>query len=194
MQSYELPDTNYESLSAEKAQQEVHRLQAEAESDPTHPWLFSSHPQHRDFMTHFQRLTEITAEADIAKKEASDAEIIERMESGKSAAQDELIEEAEAEMERLVELGFDEAEIPDDIPAFQVAAWKCQRLNAEGNFAELTPLLEKELMILGAKGMDTFRTFVNDSGFSPDERAEHIELILKRVYAANKEKARLAKL
>jgi hypothetical protein len=52
----------------------------------------------------------------------------------------------------------------------------------------LTPILEKELTTLRAKGMDTFRGFINDSGFTPEERSEHIELILKRIYAANEQK------
>jgi hypothetical protein len=193
MRSYELPDLDFEALTPEKAEQEIHRLQAEVQADPEHPWLNKSHYQHGDYVKYFQKMTEVAVEADVAAKEVEDAEIIERMESGKSLAQEALIEEAEAEMERLVELGFDEAEIPDDIPAFQVATWKCQRLNAEGNFAELTPLLERELTTLRASGMGTFRAFINDPGFTAEERSEHIELILKRVYAANKEKARLAK-
>jgi hypothetical protein len=103
--------------------------------------------------------------------------------------QQELIEQGQEEMDQLEGLGFERAEIPDDIQPFQVAALKMQRLNAEGNFQELVPLLERELMTSGFSGMDTFRSFVRDGSIGREERAEHIDLILKRIYSANKAKA-----
>ena len=193
MRSYELPDMEYEFLGAEKAQQEVNRFAAESQADPEHPWLNRSHPQHGDFVKHFQKLTEITTASDVAAKEAEEAEIIERMQSGKSANQDELIEQAEAEMEQLVQLGFERAEIPDDIQPFQVRTLKIQRLNAERNFTELLPLLEKELKSFGPVSGSLWDEFRRDQLLDADFRAEVIELVLKRIYAANQKKAKVAK-
>jgi hypothetical protein len=103
--------------------------------------------------------------------------------------QRELIEQGQEEMDQLEGLGFERAEIPDDIQPFQVAALKMQRLNAEGNFQELVPLLERELTTSGFSGMDAFRGFICDGSIGREERAEHIDLILKRIYSANKAKA-----
>jgi hypothetical protein len=101
--------------------------------------------------------------------------------------------EAEDEMEKLVELGFTRADIPDDIQPFEVEGLKMQRLNAEarssGNFSELYRLLDKDLKIFNAKGMGLYQAFKYDGDLDPDERAEHIELILNRLYEAKRIKA-----
>jgi hypothetical protein len=66
------------------------------------------------------------------------------------AGQRVLCEQAAAEMKRLVELGFEPADVPRDVPPHTVTGLKMQRLLAEGNERELRPLIEAEMKKLGA--------------------------------------------
>jgi hypothetical protein len=192
IKSYEIPDTkNVHSMTVESARQQINQLEAAWAGDPDHPLGDHGHPQHGDFVKLRDRLYDVTRRGMDLRPE--DEKILEaavaKGQDRLAAKRDELIGQAEAEMEKLVELGFNHDEIPDDIQPFQVTALKMQRLNAEQNFEELVPMLEKELTTLRFSGMDTFRGFIRDSSIGSEERAEHIELILKRIYQANKTQA-----
>jgi hypothetical protein len=187
-ESYTLPEPG-SIVTPDEAGVEVDRILGEASQDKNHPYTNGNHILHKKFVDHITAMYALRANGDTRTplQKTIDSVCDEGL-AGQVERQNKLVKEAEAEMEKLEKLGFEPIEIPDDVQPFQVAAWKMQRLNAERNFRELTPILEKELTTLRAKGMDTFRGFINDSGFTPEERSEHIELILKRIYAANDQK------
>jgi hypothetical protein len=183
MELYEVPEIpQLDESGADTSLQQLGELNKEMASDPSHPLNVPAHRLHEQFVQYRTRLYER------AYGGAEEDEAAQGAEAQAEKQNDDLIEQAQEEMDALEELGFSRDEIPDDVQPYQVTALKMQRLNAERNFTELTPLLERELTALGAKGMDTFRSFARDGGLTADERAEHIELILKRIYQANKER------
>lgn len=70
---------------------------------------------------------------------------------------------------------------------FEVAAWRIQRLAAEGKFQELIPLMEKELVVLDSSQTDLFHSIIQDTKLDPKSRAQHLELILEQSCSKNRE-------
>lgn len=89
-----------------------------------------------------------------------------------------LVEDAEGEMAKLEELGFDPAEIPDDVQPHQVQELKMQRLVAEENYVELEPILEQNLKelsrsnIVPAGKIGAIRDLISTRGIDPAFRNE----------------------
>jgi hypothetical protein len=190
--AFTIPAFDYENATPEQANAELNRLNAEFGSSlDRHPLAQSTHFQRGDFIKHRERVMDVVRRGMDTRSipEQVLQGVYDRGQAKLAEKRGELIAEAKKEVELLEGLGFDPTEIPDDIQEYQLNALRMQRLNAEGNFMELFPLLQKELTTLRAKGMNTFHFFVNDESLSPAERSEHIELILKRIYAANTEKA-----
>ncbi|MBN2513582.1 MAG: hypothetical protein JXB18_11650 [Sedimentisphaerales bacterium] len=63
------------------------------------------------------------------------------------------VDEAKAEMDRLVELGFDRDSIPNDVLPYQVEALKAQRLLNENNYSEASVVLNRAIDTLADSGM-----------------------------------------
>ena len=148
MESYDAPtDIDYDSMTPEVAQGEINKLEADMSGDLQHPLFQSGHSQHKEFVTHRDKLYGITVNAEQAEAEAAEARQIEALEALPAAEQAKLVTEANAEMELLKKHGFHD-EIPPDIAPYQVLGLKMQRLNLERDFEQLTPLVKEELLSL----------------------------------------------
>lgn len=105
--------------------------------------------------------------------------------------QSELISQAKAEMKLLVDLGFESAEIPLDIPEWKVGSLKMQRLAAEQNYQELTPLINEQFVTLEVPPLEkaAFDAFITGAG-NMDEtfKEKTFENIIDWIHRANKEK------
>lgn len=193
MAKYEIPENvDYEYMSPEAAESAINKVKVDAFEDAAHPYLDSAHPQHAAFVSHMSNL----CKAQVRKEgEPFDPEIeraaqaAQYEEDMQVLRQNRLVTDGEAEMDALVALGFERDEIPNDVQPWQVEALKMERLNAEGNFRELSPMLETELKNLGLSDeMRLFHSLILDATIDPKSRAQHIELILGRMYSANKKK------
>jgi len=131
-----------------------------------------------------------------AKRESEKAQLA-RMRLGKSPlpsygeAEQEVVlrREAAEEMARLVELGFTEDEIPDDLQPWQVKGLRMQRLLAEKDFTALASLMEQELAIIATpESRSTFRRFAQ-ADFDPDLKISLANLLLEWTFAAHSERA-----
>jgi hypothetical protein len=193
MAKYEIPENvDYEYMSPEEAESTINKIKVDAFEDAAHPYLDSAHPQHSAFVSHMSNL----CKAQVRKEgEPFDPEIeraaqaAQYEEDMQVLRQNRLVTDGEAEMDALVALGFKRDEIPFDVQPWQVESLKMERLNAEGNFRELSPMLETELKNLGLSDeLRLFHSLVQDATIDPKSRAQHIELILERMYQANKKK------
>jgi len=193
MAKYEIPENvDYEYMSPEEAESTINKIKVDAFEDAAHPYLDSAHPQHSAFVDHMRNLfmAQVRKEGepfDLAKAKIEQAEA--DMKEIQLKQQEHLIADCEAEMDKLVRLGFDRDEIPQDVHPFQFESLKMERLAAEGNMRELTPLLERELTTLGLSDeLRLFHSLILNATIDPKSRAQHIELILGRMYSANKKK------
>jgi len=190
MAKYEIEDLDYESLTSEEADKHIEKIRTDIFEDNGHPYMDSTHPQHTKFVEHMRNLTmaqvrPVGGPFDPAAEKAAEEEAV--MDEIKQVQQENLVRDCEAEMDKLVELGFARDEIPDDVMPFQLESLKMERLNAEGKFSELAPLLERELMTLGlSDDLNIFRNLALDISINPKGRAQHIEVILGRMYLAAK--------
>lgn len=192
MAKYEIPETDYENISPEQAESAINQIKVDVFEDAKHPYLDSEHPQHSAFVSYMENLSKAQVRQpgepfDPEIERAAQAAQYE--EDMQVERQNNLIADAEKEMDALVALGFDRDEIPNDVQQWQVEALKMERLNAEGNFRELSPMLETTLRDLGLSDeLRLFYSLVQDATIDPKSRAQHIELILGRMYSVNKKK------
>jgi len=118
---------------------------------------------------------EVAALAAIAARgnEEKDVEAVRDFLAAQSKKKDELREAAEDEMDKLVELGFEESEIPDDVSDVELRALKEERLYAEGAYAELGEMLEADLTSLERSGdmppgkIGVIRELIRTEGVDP---------------------------
>lgn len=154
--------------------------------DPEHPYN-RQHYQHPQAVERMSKLFAKKAEGDTrsAVEKVCDDAFEQQAEK-----QDKLVSEAQVEMEKLVELGFDEAEVPDDIMPHQVVELRMQRLAAENDYETLTPLIEKELPGLkvppDVQGL--FGGFCRVQGLDEGLRQEILEKIIWWIHRANEQK------
>ncbi len=173
-----LPDTKGQFL-RDINRPEYDRL--EAKRDAAYRQAKENGPEVINGSTEFETVAEAEAAAESLRPAQSNAASLQE--------QAELFGEAQNEMNKLVDLGFDSAEITHDIPKWKVDSWKMQRLNAEQNFTELIPIIEKQFTSLDAPSgnLALLRAF-NQAELSPEVREKHIELIIADVHEANKQK------
>jgi hypothetical protein len=192
MAKYDVQEVDYEDMTPEEAASAIEKVKTDIFEDPKHPYLDSEHPQHGAFVEHMSNLCKarVRKEGEPFDPEVERAEQAAQYEEEQQVLrQNNLIADAEKEMDALVELGFDRDEIPNDVQQWQVESLKMERLNSEGNLRELSPMLEPVLKDLGLLGdLNLYRSFVLDATIDPKSRAKHIELILERMYKANKKK------
>ena len=191
-------------MSPEQAQGHIDRLMREARADPKHVYSDSHNAGHKKAVEKIQRLYEKVSpqpELQLTKEGASmtqfSREHIQIMEqaldeqAGKTAEiQAKLINEAEAEMEKLVELGFNDDDIPEDIKPYQVDGLRMQRLTAEKKFLELTPLIEKQLKNLNTPSslVSMFQTFALEQDVDETLKERIAEQLVSWIYEANKQR------
>jgi hypothetical protein len=106
----------------------------------------------------------------------------------KAEAQSSLIMDAVSEWKRLGELGFERGKMPSQIEPYHVEAWKQQRLLAEGNYAELTPLVAQDLnkMESSPKAGTLFSAFMSENDFDPDLKNAISELVIKHIFESKR--------
>lgn len=185
-QSYTAPDTgNYDSMPPDAATSEIKQIMSDAGNNQNHPYTDSQSPLHKDFLAHVTQLHEIQAsgtdglnETELAMQEALD---------GVEERQSNLVSEADAEMEQLEQLGFEFEDIPEDIQQYQLDGLKMQRLNAEGNFQELTPMLSQQLR--GLKQSPQIQKMFEEFSTTPDLdtnlKSEITESLIRFIHQAN---------
>jgi len=130
----------------ERSAQEIQERQtARKEIDrvvrnPRHPWHHRDHPDHERAVKEMNRLHEQvnpSHEEGESEEHESEAEI--------EAEHQALIDEAQTEMDMLIDLGCEPADIPDDIEGWQVRGLKEQRLCMEEDRGALMPLLGEDV-------------------------------------------------
>jgi len=189
MRSYDPPPSEGETdaLTPSEAQARLNQMHADFAADPDHPFYNKGHPQHKDFAAHSWKLNTILAEDEAEKREVKDAQDVVDFLAGNNARQDAVRKEAAAEVALLKDLGFEGIEVPADIQPYRVTAWKMQRLNAQNDLQQLTPLMEKELRGLHATSetLDAFRSYVNVKNLDPALREGIFEKLIAWIHAAN---------
>lgn len=185
-QPNEIPGENFESMLPADADAAISKTLAEAAKDKTHPYTDAHHFQHRKAVERMSKLYEVKNRDALPPMEAVFQQGLEQVEAKKAEHQETLRTEAEKEMAILNKFGYDN-ELPEDLQPFHVQALKQERLLREGNFAELHPLLEKDLAALKWKPevMELFRSFARTE--SPDEKfsAKILYDIIEYVYQSN---------
>jgi hypothetical protein len=189
MAKYEIENLDFENLSSAEADKAIEKTRADIFEDNKHPYMDSTHPQNKAFVEYMTNLYKASTRKegepfDLAAEKAAQEEA-----DMAELQQNRLVADGEAEMDRLAELGFSRDKIPFDIQQWQVEALRMQRLNNEGNLRELSPMLETALKNLGLfDELNLFHNLVQNASIDPKSRAQHIELILGRMYQANKQK------
>ncbi len=104
--------------------------------------------------------------------------------------QSELIAVAEAEMKLLVGLGFEESEVPLDIPEWKVQSLKLQRLTAERNYLELNPLIAEQMEVHEATPVmkSAFNAFLNITDIDKVLKENISEQIVDWIHRKNEAK------
>jgi hypothetical protein len=183
IKSYDLP--NAENLLPDEAEQVLNKLHAEAIADPQHPYTNKQHPQNKDFVSVMSKLHEIKTENYISPIEQACQEALDIQ----AEKQNKLVAEAQAEMEKLAELGFDAEEIPDDIQPFQLRGLQEQRLHAEGDFNTLMPMIEKDLQDLRLyDDLEIFKNFKATKVFDEVFMADATNKVIWKIAELNKQK------
>ena len=184
MESFEIPNTD--GLSAEEAGQEINKITAEGME---HPYMDGNHPQHSDMVTAVTRLNEI---------KFADADELEPLERGmqdgldaKVTKQNDLAVEALKEMDLLTDLGFDRADVPDDIPEFQVSSLRAQRLAATGDYDSLVEQIGTDAVELrrfdipvSEAVVGALKTLLTDTGMDAAAKQEIAELAVGQLHAS----------
>jgi hypothetical protein len=193
MQSYELPEMDYESLSPDEADKALKVIYADVGGDPRHPYCNKSHPQNKDFVERVTKLFEIKADGDTRTPAQRDIDTIcQGALEQQQEKQNRLVEEATKEAELLEGLGFDATSIPENVQPFQVAALKMQRLHTEKNYEALTPLIEAELRTLKVPAHieGLFSSFNRATDLDEQLKSDIVEKIIFWIHEANKQKFR----
>jgi hypothetical protein len=187
IKSYDIPNT--EGVTPDEAAAILDRVYAEA-SNPKHPYTNKHHPQNKDFLSAVTRLHEIKTEGSVSPTEKICQEALD----GLVVKQNKLVAEAEKELELLVDLGFEPADVPDDIKPFQVRGLTEQRLHAEGDFKSLMPMLEKDLRDLrDYKSLEVFQNFQATPIFDEELVKDVLEKVIFKISELNKQKYGLEK-
>lgn len=187
MAKYEIPEIDYEGMSPAEANQAIEKIDADVYEDSGHPLYDRTHPQHPALVEHRTNLFKAAARKEGEPLDLGKAKAEQDAVDMAALKQGHLIREAQTEIDGLVALGYDPREVPEDVQPFEVAAWRIQRLAAEGKFQELIPLMEKELVVLDSSQTDLFHSIIQDTKLDPKSRAQHLELILEQSCSKNRE-------
>jgi len=184
MDSFEIPNTD--GLSAEEAGQEINKITAEGME---HPYMDGNHPQHSDMVTAVTRLNEI---------KFADADVLTPLERGmqdgldaKETKQNDLAVEALKEMDALVDLGFERADVPGDIPEYRVSSLKMQRMAATGDYDGLVGQIGTDAAELRRSDIPVseavvgaLKTLLMDTGMDAAAKQEIAELAVGQIHAS----------
>jgi hypothetical protein len=184
---YSVPmGADYDKMSAGDADIALNKLNADMRDLDGHPMWHNDNPQHKDFVDYQNNLLDVkrrysdTRPEDEKILEAAYTKGLERQ----KAAQVNLRREAKAEIEALAKLGYQDAQLPaGEIAPFQIEMWRMQRLNGEGDFKELAPLMEK---IVSPEDRQSVSSLLDNPRLSKESKQDIIEALLRDAYAAMK--------
>jgi len=191
MELFEVPQLD-DDMDETELDATMKQLASDMASKPGHPLNDASHKLHEQFVEYRSKLYQKKYPAET---DGGEAEEVDQQAEKQSA----LVEQAQEEMDRLVELGFDEAAVPDDLQEYQLRALREQRLLAEGGYGELGTMLEQDLTSLERSGsmppgkIGAIRELIRTEGVDPALKGKVDEIadgILGLIYEANKLKGK----
>lgn len=190
MTTYELPP-EADGLSVEEATAAFNTLTRAMVCDDQHPLASTANPNHEIFNRRYSALGDVAARAKIDAANTKEQDFISQIERGEIGPQKQLRAEAQAEMNALVEKGFERAEIAPDIQPWQVAGLKMQRQLAENDLDGVGSILTQELNALRAdsKTMSLFAQF-RDGDIDPTLRSTIAEQLIHWVYQTRQHQAK----
>lgn len=148
MGSYDLPEIT-EGITPDEAQEVLNKINADSMADREHPWVYGNHPQHENFVSRVNELNKVLyQDEDESPRETEMQEGLDSLVNQQS----ERVEQAEEVMEGLVELGFEEAPIPENISDYEAGLLLTQLLAARNQWDNVTLALDEAL-----KGSELFR-------------------------------------
>lgn len=193
MTEYSSPPTSdvTAAMTPEEATLAKDGLMGAASQDREHPFLNSGHPQHKGFVDYTTALYRRISEGDAVAAEAEKAQRAADVEAGATAEQVAVRASAQVEIDQLVELGYTETDLPKDIEPWHVESLKMQRLAAQGDYENLTPLLSKSLRDLNTPPdmLTLVDSFTRLSGMDAELKADLAERLVRHVHEANKQLA-----
>lgn len=147
-------ESHVESLDAESAKSEIDKTFRAARSDPKHPY-FSGDDQkaHKRAIDRVQRLFSVVSpepepelnEAGEELRDAVDPAVKKICDDAMSSRRDKLVDEGNKLISELVDLGFDEIDLPDDVCPGDIEIWKMQKMHAKENYSGLFDAMKKTL-------------------------------------------------
>lgn len=204
IKNYNVPSTvsseTGESLSPEQASASLDKIYNEAVSDKKHPFFDGHNYEHGKYVAAVTALHKIKASTIDA-----DGNLVERTKPAVPARnsfmelqaekQNKLRTEAEAEIEQLIELGYDDtADLPDVVQPYLVRGLKEQRLHATGDFKTLLPMLEKDLHELrDFESLNILQNFKTTAVFDEDFQKEALDKAIRKIHDLNVQKYKVKK-
>ncbi len=186
MPNYEIPTS--EDLTPDEAGAALEKVHADVAQDTGHPYLDEHHLLHRKFVEGVHGLHLVHTQREGGEL-SSVEKVMEEALDEKGVKQNELVGKAQAEMDKLVELGFEDDPVPDDIREFQLTGLKMQRLAAEGDFEALTPIIGEQLRGLRqtAEIQQCFQTFVELKDLDAGVKTDITERLIRYIHDSNKQ-------
>jgi hypothetical protein len=190
MEFYEVPKVADETT-PEEAAGLIEQLKRDMDANEGHPLVNAPHKLHEGYVEYRSQLYSRA----YPSGDEAEAEEVDQQAEEHSA----LVEQAQEEMDRLVELGFDEAAVPDDLQEYQLRALREQRLLAEGGYGELGTMLEQDLTSLERSGsmppgkIGAIRELIRTEGVDPALKGKVDAIandIIALIHAGNKLKGK----
>ena len=196
---FEINDNDFEEMSPETAQGHIDRTLRAARDNENHPYNTGQSPDHKKAVGIMERLY-ATAKPEAAKQTAGGVPLAEqpsrefvKAESegleAQRVRQSDLARQGRAEMDKLVAMGFENENVPNDIKKFQVERLKQEVLLNGGEHEKLKAVLAKELLALNSpvKIMSLFDTY-QKVGFDKILQEDVGKRIISEIFHLHKNK------
>ena len=190
-----------DSMSSPEAESR-HTMEMTAGVNPTHPFSDKTHPQHNEFVDYMSRLNERSlADADLRPQaEIKTEAIMERTAEHQQQEQTIIVQSAQENMDALVELGFERADVPPDLLPYQAEGLKIQRMAAEGKYDEFVRAIDKQAQEHRTFGIPTsddvvraIGTLLFDGGLDDSAKKEIADFAARKMYDSNEALQQLKK-
>ena len=190
-EGYALPNAESMPTTPEGAAAEIDRVFAEVVQDKNHPYCDGHHGLHKRYAEHMAAMFVLKADGDTrTPMQRTIDSVCEEAMAAQVEKQNKLVKEAEAEMAKLVALGFDDDEIPDDLQEYELNDLRMQRLHAQKNYEQLTPLIEKQLQTLKVPAdiQGLFAGLNRANNVDEQLKQDIVEKVIFWIHTANKQK------
>ncbi len=186
MERYEIPAVTETTTPADAAQR-LAQIYSDAAVDQQHPYSYPHHPAHKAFKEAMTRLHEIKGQGELFVSPASRA--AQEALTERQADIDSLRAKAESEVAELVKLGFEPTDLPTDVQPWLLDSLRLQKYHAQGDYENLTPLLEEQMQALKAPPpvAAAFKSFL-DANPDPALRDSITEQAIRWLHNANRQK------